>query len=425
MLKPIVTQEDLKKIDFLKIKENPFWNETTEKEVRIHKIHVYPAKFPSLIAQKAFEYAEKNNVPLETVADIFCGCGTVAVEAKRRGIKFWGCDINPVAVMISKAKTSNYDIQKVKALGDVIIDRFVNKEFSVCYDNANERLKYWFYEAQYKDLAKLKNAIETETIDDEYRNLFICLFSSILKASSKWLAKSIKPQVDPDKHVAEGKKPADVLGLFKKQLEIVIKAISEVSYNNRLKPNIKTCDVLEVTKKAFADIIVTSPPYVTSYEYADLHQLSALWLGYANHYADLRKGSIGSVYGTNTIENPDLLPTARKIVNYFKDGSQARAITRYYSDMREFVSKSYSILKQVGVAVFVIGDTEYKKNYIENARCLCESMIDCGYTIVEISKRKVQNKFLPSHRDENGKFSSNKTDRAIYSQEYIIIGRKN
>ena len=26
------------------------------------------------------------------------------------------------------------------------------------------------------------------------------------------------------------------------------------------------------------DLIVTSPPYVTSYEYADLHQLSSLWL---------------------------------------------------------------------------------------------------------------------------------------------------
>ena len=27
-------------------------------------------------------------------------------------------------------------------------------------------------------------------------------------------------------------------------------------------------------------LIVTSPPYVTSYEYADLHQLTALWLEY-------------------------------------------------------------------------------------------------------------------------------------------------
>jgi len=38
------------------------------------------------------------------------------------------------------------------------------------------------------------------------------------------------------------------------------------------------------------------PPYVTSYEYADLHQLSTLWLGYTDDYRKLRSGSIGSLY---------------------------------------------------------------------------------------------------------------------------------
>ena len=35
------------------------------------------------------------------------------------------------------------------------------------------------------------------------------------------------------------------------------------------------------------------PPYVTSYEYAGLHQLSSLWLGFASDYRSLREGSIG------------------------------------------------------------------------------------------------------------------------------------
>ena len=73
---------------------------------------------------------------------------------------------------------------------------------------------------------------------------------------------------------------------------------------------------------------------------------------------------------------------------------------------------------------FVIGDTEYKGIRIENAKSLAESMIRKGFVIQQISKRKIANKFLPSHRDANGKFSSNKDDRKIYSQEYIVIGRK-
>ena len=72
----------------------------------------------------------------------------------------------------------------------------------------------------------------------------------------------------------------------------------------------------------------------------------------------------------------------------------------------------------------VIGDTEYKGVKMQNARALAERMLLNGFEILEISKRKILNKFLPTHRDSTGKFSSNKTDRKIYSQEYILIGRK-
>ena len=34
----------------------------------------------------------------------------------------------------------------------------------------------------------------------------------------------------------------------------------------------------ENVEPPIVDMIITSPPYVTSYEYADLHQLSSLWL---------------------------------------------------------------------------------------------------------------------------------------------------
>lgn len=38
--------DELKKIDFEKIEEDEFWNQSDQKELSIHKVHVYPAKFP-------------------------------------------------------------------------------------------------------------------------------------------------------------------------------------------------------------------------------------------------------------------------------------------------------------------------------------------------------------------------------------------
>lgn len=63
----------------------------------------------------------------------------------------------------------------------------------------------------------------------------------------------------------------------------------------KAKTTINCTNFLEEKNLPKTDLIITSPPYVTSYEYADLHQLSSLWLGYTEDYRDLRKGSIGSI----------------------------------------------------------------------------------------------------------------------------------
>lgn len=107
-----------------------------------------------------------------------------------------------------------------------------------------------------------------------------------------------------------------------------------------------------------------------------------------------------------------------------QDGAKRKAVERYYSDMSNVVIKARDLLTANGIMVIVIGDTEYKGIKMQNAYALAEKMILNGFEILEITKRKISNKFLPTHRDSTGKFSSSKTDKQIYSQEYILIGRK-
>src|SRR5260370_35397022 len=90
--------------------ENSFWRRGPHREWKVHRIHAYPAKFPAFITGKALAFAKSKGVKVKTVGDVFCGCGTVAFEARRNGINFWGCDINPVATLISKVK-GNSDAQ--------------------------------------------------------------------------------------------------------------------------------------------------------------------------------------------------------------------------------------------------------------------------------------------------------------------------
>jgi len=419
------TVKEILSCNFSSIPIDPDWNNDENKELKIHRIHSYPAKFPAFIATKAINYARGEIKNINKIADIFCGCGTVAFEAKQNNINFWGCDINPVATLIAKVKSKHFNESKLTRYYHTIINAFLNlngNEF--CYELENERIRYWFDEKHWLELSKLKKAIEISVPKKSIYHLFFhCAFSNILKSSSRWLTKSIKPQIDPDKE------PSDILALFKKQFDFMVKANNENKSFHSAKTEIITANFLEESvKHPVVDMIITSPPYVTSYEYADLHQLSSLWLDYTDDYKKLRNGSIGSLYHSYdfSININNLNIIGSKIVSGLNniDKSKSRAVAKYYLDMQSVSNKCYSMLGKKGIAFFVIADTEYKTIKIENAKHICISLINSGFKEIKIIKRRISGKILTPYRDSYGKFSSDNNSRKVYNEEFIVIARK-
>ncbi len=420
-------------MDFSEIEIDTRWNTGDEKELKLHSIHAYPAKFPAFITSKTIELIESaTGKKPQSMADVFCGCGTTAIEAKRNQIRYWGCDLNPVATLIARTKSSTYCIATLEKMNKSIRDMFCSSEYSLSYETANDRIRYWFLEEQFLDLARLKHAIDyvTESQDD-YRNFFYCAFSNILKATSLWLTKSIKPQRDMTKT------PANVLKSYDKQIEKMIAAQIEfqnISPENKQYTNedleIVTGNILHsTTNPPMVDVVITSPPYVTSYEYADLHQLSTLWLGFTNDYRQLRSGSIGSSHNEDSLLKvfPKLYPTGFSTVStlYSQSKSRAASVANYFLDMQNVAQKVFNMLNPDGSAVFVIGNTEYKGIKINNAEHLAESLLKSGFSTIQTTKRKISNKNLTPFRDANGKFSSDESGgKKIYAEEYIVIGRK-
>src|SRR4030042_4739872 len=162
-------------IDFNSIPDDEFWNTSTEREDKMHRIHAYPAKFPAFITTKALNFAKKKKKMISSIADVFCGCGTVAYEAKRYGIPFWGCDINPVATLIAKTKSYYYNQKYLNNYYLNIIQDFNVMRRNVQHHDANKRLLYWYDRNHYKDLLVLKNAIENNIpTHGKYRLFFLC-----------------------------------------------------------------------------------------------------------------------------------------------------------------------------------------------------------------------------------------------------------
>ena len=252
------------------------------------------------------------------------------------------------------------------------------------------------------------------------------LFYSILKASSRWLTKSIKPQIDPDKS------EIDIFEAFATQYRKLVRSVAQIQGHTTTECTIKidNCNFLKIDHQLpKVDLVISSPPYVTSYEYADLHQLSALWLGYADDYRDLRKGSIGSVYNSVDfkLDLNSLNVVGREIVqsllNDRKATAKVRSVGRYYMDMQQSIHRCSCMLNNGGMVFFVVGDTEYKGVKVRNSDHLVQCLINEGFVDIKAAKRRISNKQLTPYRDNLGRFSSDKSQRTIYHEEYVISGR--
>ena len=78
------------------------------RDAATHWIHWYPAKmFHRIPAEILASLTADDGL---TVLDPFCGSGTVLLEAALRGHSAIGIDINPLARLISKVKTTRLDV---------------------------------------------------------------------------------------------------------------------------------------------------------------------------------------------------------------------------------------------------------------------------------------------------------------------------
>ena len=78
-------------------------------------LHKYPA---TMIPQLGIEIFKELNIHKGKLLDPYCGSGSTFTIGLSQGIKkMYGFDINPLAVLISRAKFTKIDINKVNQIG--------------------------------------------------------------------------------------------------------------------------------------------------------------------------------------------------------------------------------------------------------------------------------------------------------------------
>lgn len=400
-----------------------------------HCYYTYPAKFiPHLASRLINKYSKEGDI----VVDPFMGSGTTVVEALMNKRICIGVDINELAYFISKVKTQpiptkelirfNWEfLPDLKTRLNGKYDLYLEKAKKI--ESENERIDYWFTESQKNKLLILYYSI-LEIENKNIRNFYLVCFAQILKTCSIWHQKSIKPTRDLKKNLQEP------FQLFNSQLNKMVKQNDEFNsmIASEIKANLNKYRIIQNSdarnlpcQDEEAALIVTSPPYVTSYEYADLHQLPSLWFGYFDELPEFRKKFIGSSYKTRDEEIDLQSKIANDIISKFGKSKKANEVKNYFADMLECFLEMKRVLKKGGRACIVIGNTQFKGVDILNAEVFLEQLSNIGFVNEDIIHREIPSKMLPSTRDKKtGQFvKADSSDlKLAYPTEFILVMEK-
>ena len=400
-----------------------------------HGFHRYPAKFIPNIVNKLIKLYTS---PSDIVCDPFGGCGTTLVEAKLLGRKSIGFDINPVAKLVTQTKIMPIDPDRLENIKDKYCLK-IEKAPKVHLSH-HPRIYYWFGKSTIRELDKIYFTIG-EIDDYKIRRFFFCAFSHILKNCSFWLMKSIKPTIDQHKIIPD---PHET---FIQHLRYMIKRNRDyydllISKGNLAVPT--KMRLGDSTKRLpleadSIDFIVTSPPYVTSYEYADIHQLSLFWFGSdtelfkqwkknADNFQSFRSEFIGTKH-KEAKKGQLQSKLASTITDDLSSRNKrlAKSVAGYYVDMMLAYAEIHRILKPGKKVSIIIGNTTLRGVDILNAQVCVEQMINLGFKKVDYIKREVSNKVITPWRDtDNGRFTdiSNPNKVKAHAVEYILVFEK-
>ncbi len=262
-----------------------------------HGLHPFPAKFIPHIPRILIAAYSR---PGALVLDPMCGSGTTLLEALVQGRHAVGVDVNPVAVLVSRAKTTALDsaqLERASGLaneclslaeelerapsallvlsGDVELPEFHNRE-------------HWFSPPVTQELGVLRGRILGET-DDGVKQLALACFSAIVVGVSNQESETTWRR--RESRVSPGT-AARRLGMRLAEAARRVAAFSNVADGECRVERGDARDLREHVAAGSVELVVTSPPYANAHDYYLYNKLRLFWLG--EDFREVQRQEFGS-----------------------------------------------------------------------------------------------------------------------------------
>lgn len=346
-----------------------------------HKFHSYPARFIPQIPLAFIRLFTKEG---DTILDPMCGCGTTCVEAFLNNRNSIGNDFNPLAILISKVKTTLIPEPEFKYLENKFnkTKRYLDLDYGRIEERANNlpnrTVSKIFNKAVIGKLEAIREMI-LELRDEGYNDLFD--LGRVALSATIW-------------SLVENGNDLDIENNFIKKVQMMKKELLEMAKIITKPPKVKLIKgdarKLEIGNES-VDLVVTSPPYVNALDYYRVHMYNMLWLGM--DFDLFRKHEIGG--------------HSHFIMNRF------RLLSEYLGDMLRAMIEMNRVLKKGKICAIVVGNSSLEYELIESHKYFSTFANKVGFEHIKTYFRNI---------DKTRKYTS--VDIGQIDDEYIVVLKK-
>ena len=392
-----------------------------------HIYHDYPARMIPQIPRQLLQLLDQKEG--NVLFDPYCGSGSTLVEGILYGLNVIGTDINPLATLISSAK-SDYSMNPIEVQEE--INRFV--EYTMAPKGrsktiAKDNLEFWFKDYVIKSIGLILRYIENIK-DPSIKRFFKIAASETIRESSNTRKGEFK-LYRYSKESLERHNP-DSFMIMKEKLFRNFKGYNSF-YNimslREYKPYfhtylINTVDSIPQNKvrSNSVDIVITSPPYGDSHTtvaYGQYSRLSSEWLGILKHNVD----NISMGGKILPMENPFGCFPLDSSINKVQESKPKRAteVNSFYLDLKASIKNVAKTIKKGGYACYVVANRRVAGIQLPTDKAIECFFEEYNFSHVNTFTRSIPNKRMPSKNSPSN--ISGKTEETM-SKEYIVIMQK-
>jgi DNA modification methylase len=378
-----------------------------------HGIHKFPAKFfPELPRYLIRKYSKKS----EIILDPMCGSGTVVLEAMLNNRVGIGIDIDPIARLITKVKTTPINPKFLNRATQALIAQITTVANTSDYSPQIPEFHYrdnWFRSYVLRELAIIHECIDyllpkyRQDIGDFFRVVLSSIIRDVSNADPHCTRTVLR------KKLVKKIIPGDTYTTFSERL------LRRCSSMSELFDILKTLDINDVrlpTGNAIdtglesdsIDLAVTSPPYINAVDYPRTHQLEMYWLGLLGNgpLSHVKREYIGTetVYkneynGLKTSGYETLDPILEKI--YSSDPRRSFIVFKFFEDMKSQLAEIFRVLKPGGRYCIAIGNNLIRGVEVQSDKILSElAVTDIGFDLERSFFSKLIRHFIRIPRPE-------------------------